>query len=221
MNIGLHLHDAPADSFWNRLCFALEQGFSTVYITPTKVLPGLTPTNAARRLDDHLNEQVRCALKLSRLNCPIVGCAVDPTLPEAEAAYRAHMRFAKRIGAKYLCPEASQEAILAALPRLMEWSKDEGMPLAVNACQPAAVPEGLGVILNLRETPCEVSPRDSARICAVRLPAMETIRGSARLSNVLRVADSRGLPILLRNVTEENADAVRRWIEARQTGMSA
>jgi hypothetical protein len=217
MNIGLHLHDAPADSFWNRLCFALEHGFSTVYISPTKVLPGLTPTNAARRLDDHLDEQVRCALKLSRLSCPLVGCAVDPTMPEAEGAYRAHMKLAKRIGAKYLCPEASQESILAALPRLLDWAKDEGVILAVNASQPAAVPEGLGVILNVRDASAEVSPR----VCAVRLPAMETIRGSARLANVIRCADSRGLPILLRNVTEENADAVRRWIEARQTGMSA
>ena len=217
MNIGLHLHDAPEDSFWNRLCFAMEQGFSTVYITPTKVLPGLTPTNASRRLDDHLNEQVRCALKLSRLNCPVIGCAVDPTLPEAEGAYRAHMRLAKRIGAKYLCPEAGQEAILAALPRLMEWAREEGVALAVNASQAAAVPEGLGVILNVRDNAVELSPR----VCAVRLPAMETVKGSARLASVLRYADSKGLPILLRNVTRENADAVRRWIEARQTGMSA
>lgn len=221
MNIGMHLHDTPADTFWNRLCYARELGFSMVCITPTKVLPGLTAANAAHRMDDHMDEQVRCALKLLRLGCPVVGCAVDPGMPEAEAVYRAHFRLARRIGAKYVCPAAEAAAVLSALPQLASWARDEGVALAVNACPPAAVPEGTAVILDVREGCGEAPSRDVARICAVRLPAPETLRGAARLAPLLNLAESRGLPLLLKNVTEENAEALRRWIEARRSGMSA
>ena len=218
MNIGLHLHDAPEDRFWERLLFALEHGFSTVYIVPAKVLPGVSDENAARRLDRFLAEQIRCALKLSGLHCAAVGCECDPETAGAEAVYRAHMRLARHIGAKCVCAEGGHTAML---PRLAEWAKAEGVSLAVDADINAPfLPEGVDAMLDVGEGIIDLS-RVSGRVCGVRVPAMETIRGGARLASLLRLADSRGLPILLKGISEQNADAVRRWIEARHTGMSA
>ena len=85
MNIGMYLHDAPADNFWDRLGFALEQGFSTFYMSPARVLPGFETADAPTRLDGHLAEQVRCALELTGLSCTAMGCACDPSAPDAEA----------------------------------------------------------------------------------------------------------------------------------------
>ena len=224
MFIGMYLHDAPADNFWDRLCFALEQGFSTFYMSPARVLPGFETADAPARLDSHLAEQVRCALELTGLSCAAMGCACDPSAPDAEAVYRAHFRLARRIGTA-VCPEADPGAVFKALPLLSAWAAEEGATLVI--CLPAGIkadlPEGVDLILDAGSALPNVNQlrRLDGRIRAIRLPAMQVLKGSAALTPLFHLAGSKGLPILLTDVTETNADAVRRWIEGTRTGMSA
>ena len=226
MNLGMYLHDAPADNFWDRLGFALEQGFSTFYMSPARVLPGFETADAPTRLDGHLAEQVRCALELTGLSCTAMGCACDPSAPDAEAVYRAHFRLARRIGTA-VCPEADQDAVIRMLPRLAAWASEEGATLTVrlpaNTKALPDLPTGVDVILDAGTTVpnADLRRRLECRVRAIRLPAPDVLKGGAALVPLFRLAGSNGLPLLLSDVTGANADAVRRWIEGTRAGMIA
>ena len=105
MNIGVRLHDTAPGTLEQRLDFARAQGFSCAHLALSKVLPDFPMSDAPRLLNDDLAGQVREAFASRNMDCAVLGCYLKLATQDAEALertreiYRAHLKFARRIGA--------------------------------------------------------------------------------------------------------------------------
>ena len=151
MNIGIRLHDTAPGTLEQRLGFAKAQGFSCVHLALSKVLPDFSMNDAPRLLDDALATQVRGALSESGVTCAVLGCymklagADAETLARTQEIYRAHLRFAGKIGAAVvgtetppapgLVPDVRSEAALELFVKCVEplvrCAEEEGALLAI------------------------------------------------------------------------------------------
>ncbi len=212
MNIGMRLHEAPGESFWERLEFARECGYKNVCFDPEAVLPEFTASDAPSRLDVHAAEQVRCAFKLKGLRCSAVICDCDPAAPDAEAVYGAYLRFAKYLNAPLSCHRLTPEN--AARP--VAWAAAAGVSLVVpRAPQALALfPDGVRQSLELPGTPLPpLRPEWGARVTSLLLPADAVMEGDPAVASYLRLAVSRDLPVLLAGIAETTAERARELAE--------
>ena len=105
MNIGIRLHDTRPGTLRERLSFAAGQGFTCVQLAMGKAVPGFRMEEAPERLTDALAAEVRDAMEDARVECAVLGCYLKLAVGSEEKAervreiYRAHLRFAARIGA--------------------------------------------------------------------------------------------------------------------------
>ncbi len=105
MNIGIRLHDTRPGTLRERLAYAKDQGFTCVQLAMSKAVPGFQMNRAPELLTEELAEEVREELARAGISCAVLGCYLKlASVNEEEAArtqeiYKAHLRFAKRIGA--------------------------------------------------------------------------------------------------------------------------
>ena len=105
MNIGIRLHDTAGTNLAEHLAAAKAQGFTCVHIAMSKVIPGFSMANAPELLTDELADAVRAQLEANGQKCVLLGCYLNlcsPDLADHEKTveiYKAHLRFAKRMGA--------------------------------------------------------------------------------------------------------------------------
>lgn len=105
MNIGIRLHDTAGNNLQEHLRAAKAQGFNCVHIAMSKVIPGFRMADAPTLLTDELAQEVRALLAENGQTCALLGCYLNLCSPDLEdhehtlAIYRAHLRFAKAIGA--------------------------------------------------------------------------------------------------------------------------
>ena len=105
MNIGIRLHDTAGANLAEHLAAAKAQGFTCVHIAMSKVIPGFSMANAPELLTDELADSVRAQLEANGQTCVLLGCYLNLCSPDmADHAktveiYKAHLRFAKRMGA--------------------------------------------------------------------------------------------------------------------------
>ena len=105
MNIGIRLHDAAGVGLEEKLRSARAQGFTCAHIAMQKVVPGFKMMDAPSLLTPELAREVRALLEKYGMHCAVLGCYLnlatpDPkALEETVACYKAHLRFAKWIGA--------------------------------------------------------------------------------------------------------------------------
>lgn len=105
MNIGIRLHDTAGTTLSEHLANAKAQGFTCVHIAMSKVIPGFKMDDAPELLTDELAETVRAELQKNGQTCVLLGCYLNLCSPDLEAhaktveIYKAHLRFAKKIGA--------------------------------------------------------------------------------------------------------------------------
>lgn len=105
MKIGIRLHDAAPGSLEERLGFARRQGFSCVHLALSKTLPGFDMQRAPALLTDGLAEEIKAALAAQGQQCAVLGCYLNLADPDEETRrhiqeiYKAHLRFAPKIGA--------------------------------------------------------------------------------------------------------------------------
>ena len=111
MNIGIRLHDTEPGSLKERLAFARAQGFSCAHVALSKVLDDFAMEDAPEKLTDEYALRVRKEFDESGLECAVLGCYLnlaDPN-PERRAQtqeiYKAHLRFAAKIGARVVGTE--------------------------------------------------------------------------------------------------------------------
>ncbi len=103
MNIGIRLHDVEKGDLAHRLHIANEQGFGCAHLALSKVidgykmtLPELTPGWAC---------EIRHAFEKEKLDIAVLGCYLNLATPDEAAlakniaAYKAHLRFNKDLGA--------------------------------------------------------------------------------------------------------------------------
>lgn len=132
MNIGIRLHDTAGMNLAEHLAAAKAQGFTCVHLALGKLIPGFKMSDAPALLTDELASLVKTELDKNGQTCVLLGCYLNLCSPNMEAhaktveIYKAHLRFAKKIGATLVgtetgapnttystCPECFTEEALA------------------------------------------------------------------------------------------------------------
>lgn len=154
MNIGIRLHDTAGFTLEEHLRSAHEQGFRCVHLALSKTIPGFSMKEAPALMTDELAQEVRTLLAKYEMECAVLGCYLNLATPdEAElantvACYRAHLRFAKAIGAAVVgtetgapnagyktCPECftkeSLELFIARLRPIVAYAEEIGAVIAI------------------------------------------------------------------------------------------
>lgn len=154
MNIGIRLHDTAGQTLEEHLRAAHEQGFTCIHLAMQKVIPGFAMLEAPSLLTNDLAAQVRELLEKYQLQCAVLGCYLNLATPDEEAlaknvaCYRAHLRFARLIGAVVVgtetgapntgyktCPECwTEESLKLFIRRLApvaRYAEEEGAILAI------------------------------------------------------------------------------------------
>lgn len=179
MNIGIRLHDTAPGSLEQRLDFARAQGFSCAHLALSKVLPDFSMDDAQGLMNDDLAARVKAAFEDRGMGCAVLGCYMKLTTDDAETLahtrdiYRAHLRFAGKIGAGVvgtetplspgmnLAPdsEAAFQRFLNCVRPLARYAEEEGALLAIEpvACHIVNTPEKAERMLDALES-------DSVRI---------------------------------------------------------
>ena len=178
MNIGIRLHDTEPGTLKERLAFARAQGFSCAHVALSKVLDDFAMEDAPEKLTDEYARRVRKEFGESGLECAVLGCYLNLADPNPERRsktqeiYKAHLRFAAKIGARvvgtetYANPESafsdpapqSEEAfqlLLDSLKPVIRCAEECGAVLAVEPvwCHIISTPER--AVRMLEELPSE------------------------------------------------------------------
>ena len=163
MNIGIRLHDTAPGTLEQRLDFAKAQGFSCAHLALSKALTDFPMNEAPARMTDALADRVKAAFEDRGMGCAVLGCYLKLATDDAEALartreiYRAHLRFAAKIGAGVVgtetpaapgldLPPDSEEAFqlfLRNVAPVARWAGEEGALLAIEpvACHIVNTPE--------------------------------------------------------------------------------
>ncbi|MBR1820988.1 MAG: sugar phosphate isomerase/epimerase [Clostridia bacterium] len=138
MNIGIRLHDTAPGTLEQRLDFARAQGFSCAHLALSKALPDFSMADAPARLADaSLARRVRAAFDDRGMGCAVLGCylklavADEAELRRTQEIYRAHLRFARQIGAGVVGTETPLAAGTNLDPR-----SDEALELFIRCARP-------------------------------------------------------------------------------------
>ena len=105
MNIGIRLHDTKPGTLRERLEYAAEQGFTCVQLAMSKAVPDFRMDRAPELLTEELAKEVRGELARAGITCAVLGCYLklacgdDGEAARVQEIYKAHLRFAKWIGA--------------------------------------------------------------------------------------------------------------------------
>ena len=105
MNIGIRLHDTRPGTLRERLAYAAGQGFTCVQLAMGKAVPGFQMDRAPELLTEELAAEVREEMARAGITCAVLGCYLklargdDEEAARVQEIYKAHLRFAKWIGA--------------------------------------------------------------------------------------------------------------------------
>ena len=170
MNIGIRLHDTAPGSLQERLGFARQQGFSCVHLALSKTISGFSMDDAPGLLNTALADELKENFKAQGLECAVLGCYLKLATTDADALehtrdiYRAHLRFARMMGAGVVGTETplasdvqlnadSPEALalfLRCVEPLVRCAEEEGAILAIEpvACHIVNTPQRMEQLLD-------------------------------------------------------------------------
>ena len=138
--IGLRLHDAAGATLEDKIRNAVAQGYTCVHIAMGKVIPGFKMSEAPTLLTRELADEVRGLLEKYGVTCVLLGCYLNLATPDVAAyeqtleIYKAHLRFAKWIGAKMVGTETGTPNVTySACP---ESYTDEALQLFIERVTP-------------------------------------------------------------------------------------
>ena len=158
MNLGIRLHDTAPGTLEERLDFAKAQGFTCVHLALSKALDGFSMNDAPRLLDDALAARIRTAFAVRGMECAVLGCYLKLATDDGEALektreiYRAHLRFAKKIGAGVVGTETPPSPGLALAP-----DSEEAFALFLRCVRPLVrCAEEEGAILAVEPVACHI-----------------------------------------------------------------
>lgn len=199
MNIGIRLHDTAGTNLSEHLAAAKAQGFTCVHIAMGKVIPGFRMSDAPALLTDELAEYVKAELARNGQTCVLLGCYLNLCSPDLEdhaktvEIYKAHLRFAKKIGALLVgtetgapnttystCPECyTEEALQLFIDRVtpvVRYAEEVGQLFAIEP-----------VIRHIVSTP----ERCERVLKAVNSPNLKVILDAVNLLSEENVADAK------------------------------
>ena len=158
MNIGIRLHDTAPGSLRQRLGFARKQGFSCVHLALSKTIPGFSMDDAPALLNGALANELKEDFMAQGLDCAVLGCYLKIADTDEEALrhtldiYRAHLRFARMIGAGVV----GTETPLASGVRL-DAGSPEALALFLRCVEPLVrCAEEEGAILAIEPVACHI-----------------------------------------------------------------
>ena len=199
MNIGIRLHDTVGANLAEHLAAAKAQGFTCVHLALGKLIPGFKMSDAPALLTDELAAQVRAELDKNGQTCVLLGCYLNLCSPDMEdhaktvEIYKAHLRFAKKIGALLVgtetgapnttystCPECyTEEALQLFIDRVtpvVRYAEEIGQLFAIEP-----------VIRHIVSTP----ERCERVLKAVNSPNLRVILDAVNLLSEDNVADAK------------------------------
>ena len=198
MNIGIRLHDTAGTNLSEHLAAAKAQGFTCVHIAMGKVIPGFKMSDAPALLTDELADYVRAELEKNGQTCVLLGCYLNLCSPDLEdhaktvEIYKAHLRFAKKIGATLVGTET-------------------GAPnTTYSTCPECYTEEALQLFID-RVTPVVRYAEEVGQLFAIEPVIRHIVATPERCERVLKAVNSPNLKVILDAVnllSEDNcADA--------------
>ena len=201
MNIGIRLHDTAGANLAEHLAAAKDQGFTCVHLALGKLISGFKMSDAPALLTDELAAQVRAELDKNGQTCVLLGCYLNLCSPDMEdhaktvEIYKAHLRFAKKIGALLVgtetgapnttystCPECfTEEALQLFIERVTPVVRYAGEIGQLFAIEP--------VIRHIVSTP----ERCERVLKAVNSPNLRVILDAVNLLSEDNVADAKAI----------------------------
>ena len=201
MNIGIRLHDTAGANLAEHLAAAKDQGFTCVHLALGKLISGFKMSDAPALLTDELAAQVRAELDKNGQTCVLLGCYLNLCSPDMEdhaktvEIYKAHLRFAKKIGALLVgtetgapnttystCPECfTEEALQLFIERVtpvVRYAEEVGQLFAIEP-----------VIRHIVSTP----ERCERVLKAVNSPNLRVILDAVNLLSEDNVADAKAI----------------------------
>ena len=139
MNIGIRLHDTRPGTLYERLMYAKGQGFTCAHIAMSKVTDGFDMMDAPHLLTEERAVSVKADLERSGLSCAVLGCYLCVATPDEDErravhdVYRAHLRFARLIGAGCVGTETFAHAKSPFAPQ-----SEEGFAFFLECLKPLA-----------------------------------------------------------------------------------
>lgn len=195
MNIGIRLHDTAGSNLSEHLSAARAQGFTCVHIAMGKVIPGFNMADAPALLTDELAAYVRSELEKHGQTCVLLGCYLNLCSPDLEdhartlEIYKAHLRFAKKIGALLVGTET-------------------GAPnTTYSTCPECFTDEALALFID-RVTPIVRYAEEIGQLFAIEPVIRHIVSTPERCERVLKAVNSPNLKVILDAVnllSEDNA----------------
>lgn len=195
MNIGIRLHDTAGTNLAEHLAAAKAQGFTCVHLALGKLIPGFKMSDAPALLTDELAETVKTELDKNGQTCVLLGCYLNLCSPDLEAhaktveIYKAHLRFAKKIGATLVGTET-------------------GAPnTTYSTCPECFTEEALALFIE-RVTPVVRYAEEVGQLFAIEPVIRHIVSTPERCERVLKAVDSPNLKVILDAVnllSEDNA----------------
>ncbi len=194
MNIGIRLHDTLGSNLSEHLAAARAQGFTCVHIAMSKVDPTFKMADAPGLLTDELAEFVKAELERNGQTCALLGCYLNLCSPDLEQhartleIYKAHLRFAKKIGAALVGTET-------------------GAPnTTYSTCPECYTEEALQLFID-RVTPVVRYAEEVGQLFAIEPVSRHIVSTPERCERVLKAVNSPNLKVILDAVnllSEEN-----------------
>ena len=158
MNIGIRLHDTAPGTLEERLGYARAQGFSCAHLALSKVIDGFQMDDAPGRLDADMAVSVKDAFADAGLECAVLGCYLklattdDEALAHTREIYRAHLRFARMMGAGVVGTETPLAPGMS-----LDINTPEALSLFIRCVEPLAhCAEEEGTILAIEPVACHI-----------------------------------------------------------------
>jgi len=152
--IGIRLHDTAPGTLPERLRSARRQGFCCAHLALSKAVDGFKMSEAPEKLTEEFARAVKGDFAAADMECVLLGCYQQLTQKDGEAlektreVYRAHLRFAKWMGARAVGTETPAKGLsfsdglaeesgeayqlfLRGLKPLLRCAEEEKVPLAV------------------------------------------------------------------------------------------
>ncbi len=195
MNIGIRLHDAIGSDLASYLASAKAQGFTCVHIALARILPGFRMSDAPALLTEELAAAVRAELAKNGQTCVLLGCYLNLCSPDLEEhaktaeLYKAHLRFAKMIGATLVGTET-------------------GAPnTTYSTCPECFTEEALQLFIE-RVTPVVRYAEEVGQLFAIEPVVRHIVSTPERCERVLKAVNSPNLKVILDAVNLLSEDNV-------------
>ena len=160
LKIGIRLHDTVPGALKERLAFVRAQGFCCAHIALSKLEPGFRMPDAPKLLTPEYAQSLKESFASQGMDCVLLGCylqlaqADDAERERVSEIYRAHIRFARQMGAMMVGTETPAKGLAFSEPIT---ESEEAYQLFLRALRPLVrTAEEEDVLLGIEPVFCDI-----------------------------------------------------------------